>query len=314
MSAIASTLGNKSDGARPERVESLSGAGISALLCILDEDCRAAGVQWALVASPAVVEQLGGRCTDRAQHESMFPMARFGVCATWLTPSTAAVSWCYRYQHSLKTAVGRRRDPVVGRGCRWPRRPGSKFARWRRRFCVDASGGDDIPSWAQVPAFASSLRWSQWAVAGRLRCRMPLLKWQWEQHRPGVDIGMPGRGGQKSGCRRVVLLITPSPKRFRHSGEYGVRRMGGPNSGMGRIVGDFRSHRSSQPGQRHVRSGSEMAMIMFPARGASLLDEPSGTVAVRARSPRSLRQISPSAFVCDAGAEPKADRGRLAIR
>lgn len=70
-----------------------SGAGIS-LLCILDEDCRAAGVQWALVASPAVVEQLGGRC-------DMNPCSRWRArcikrSTTWLTPSTAAVSWCYR--------------------------------------------------------------------------------------------------------------------------------------------------------------------------------------------------------------------------
>jgi anti-anti-sigma factor len=53
-------------------------AGIS-LLCMLDEDCRAAGVEWTLVASPAVVELLGDGCNeDEAQdeNEAMFPIAR----------------------------------------------------------------------------------------------------------------------------------------------------------------------------------------------------------------------------------------------
>jgi anti-anti-sigma factor len=39
-------------------------------LCRIDDDCRAAGVEWKLVASPAVVELLG----DQAQ--SMFPVTR----------------------------------------------------------------------------------------------------------------------------------------------------------------------------------------------------------------------------------------------
>ena len=48
-------------------------AGIS-LLHMLDEDCRAAGVEWTLVASPAVIELLGdGRDEDGA---AMFPIAR----------------------------------------------------------------------------------------------------------------------------------------------------------------------------------------------------------------------------------------------
>ncbi|KBY47323.1 anti-anti-sigma factor [Mycobacterium tuberculosis TKK-01-0015] len=72
-----------------------SGAGIS-LLCILDEDCRAAGVQWALVASPAVVEQLGGRC-DQGEHESMFPMARS----------------VHKALHDLADAIDRRRQLVL---------------------------------------------------------------------------------------------------------------------------------------------------------------------------------------------------------
>jgi len=48
-------------------VSHFAGAGIS-LLYSLDEDCRAAGVEWTLVASPAVFEYLG----DGA----MFPVAR----------------------------------------------------------------------------------------------------------------------------------------------------------------------------------------------------------------------------------------------
>jgi anti-anti-sigma factor len=48
-------------------VSQFATAGIS-LLCSLDEDCRAAGVEWTLVASPAVIEWLG----DGA----VFPIAR----------------------------------------------------------------------------------------------------------------------------------------------------------------------------------------------------------------------------------------------
>jgi anti-anti-sigma factor len=46
--------------------------GIS-LLYTLDEDCRAAGVVWTLVASPAVIELLGDGCDE---NEAMFPIAR----------------------------------------------------------------------------------------------------------------------------------------------------------------------------------------------------------------------------------------------
>ena len=68
-------------------VSQFATAGIS-LLYSLDEDCHAAGVEWTLVASPAVFEYLGdgpcfrsrARCTRRS--------------ATWPTPSSGAVSWC----------------------------------------------------------------------------------------------------------------------------------------------------------------------------------------------------------------------------
>ncbi len=45
-------------------------AGIS-LLHLVDEECRAAGVEWTLVASPAVIELLGDGC-----YEDMFPFTR----------------------------------------------------------------------------------------------------------------------------------------------------------------------------------------------------------------------------------------------
>jgi anti-anti-sigma factor len=50
----------------------ITAAGLS-LLHELDEDCRAAGVEWTLVANPAVVELLGD---DRDQDEkgAMFPI------------------------------------------------------------------------------------------------------------------------------------------------------------------------------------------------------------------------------------------------
>jgi anti-anti-sigma factor len=47
-------------------------AGVS-LLYLLDEACRAAGVEWTLVASPAVRELLGQGCDE---DETMFPMTR----------------------------------------------------------------------------------------------------------------------------------------------------------------------------------------------------------------------------------------------
>jgi anti-anti-sigma factor len=50
-------------------VSDFSPAGIS-LLQVVDEHCRAAGVEWTLVASPAVVELLGNEA------EPMFPTAR----------------------------------------------------------------------------------------------------------------------------------------------------------------------------------------------------------------------------------------------
>jgi anti-anti-sigma factor len=51
-------------------VNSFAPAGIS-LLYILDDDCRAAGVEWILVASPAVIEVL--RADDS---ETAFPITR----------------------------------------------------------------------------------------------------------------------------------------------------------------------------------------------------------------------------------------------
>jgi anti-anti-sigma factor len=54
-------------------------AGIS-LLHLVDEECRAAGVEWTLVASPAVIELLGDGCEDmfpftRAVHEALSDLA-----------------------------------------------------------------------------------------------------------------------------------------------------------------------------------------------------------------------------------------------
>ncbi len=48
-------------------------AGIS-LLHMLDEDCRAAGVEWTLVAGPAVIELLGDGCDEDGA--AMFPITR----------------------------------------------------------------------------------------------------------------------------------------------------------------------------------------------------------------------------------------------
>jgi anti-anti-sigma factor len=59
-------------------VSHFAAAGIS-LLHMLDEDCRAAGVEWTLVPSPAVMELLGdGYDGDGAQDENgaMFPITR----------------------------------------------------------------------------------------------------------------------------------------------------------------------------------------------------------------------------------------------
>lgn len=53
-------------------VGDFAAAGIS-LLSMFDDECRAAGVEWTLVASPAVIDLLGEGCE---QDEAMFPIAR----------------------------------------------------------------------------------------------------------------------------------------------------------------------------------------------------------------------------------------------
>jgi anti-anti-sigma factor len=55
-------------------ISHFAAAGI-ALVHTLDEDCRAAGVEWTLVASPAVIELLGGG-RDQDETGDMFPIAR----------------------------------------------------------------------------------------------------------------------------------------------------------------------------------------------------------------------------------------------
>ncbi|CAM4140170.1 anti-anti-sigma factor [Mycobacterium basiliense] len=55
-------------------VSHFTSAGI-ALLCGFDEDCCAAGVEWMLVADPAVTELLGDGC-DQRPGEAMFPITR----------------------------------------------------------------------------------------------------------------------------------------------------------------------------------------------------------------------------------------------
>ena len=55
-------------------VSHFAGAGIS-LLYSLDEACCAAGVEWTLVPSPAVIELLADGC-DEDGAEAMFPMTR----------------------------------------------------------------------------------------------------------------------------------------------------------------------------------------------------------------------------------------------
>ncbi|BBX98347.1 STAS domain-containing protein [Mycobacterium lacus] len=55
-------------------VSYFAAAGIS-LLHTLDDDCRAVGVEWILVASPAVVELLGAD-EDQDDNGAMFPIAR----------------------------------------------------------------------------------------------------------------------------------------------------------------------------------------------------------------------------------------------
>ena len=62
--------------------------GIS-LLHDLDEDCRAVGVEWTLVANPAVIDLLETTCF-RLRDRYTRP------CATWPTLSSADVSWCCR--------------------------------------------------------------------------------------------------------------------------------------------------------------------------------------------------------------------------
>jgi anti-anti-sigma factor len=55
-------------------VRGFTAAGLS-LLPMLDEDCRAAGVEWTLVAGPAVMELLGNG-SDLDENGEMFPIAR----------------------------------------------------------------------------------------------------------------------------------------------------------------------------------------------------------------------------------------------
>lgn len=52
-------------------VTHFAAAGI-ALLSVFDDECRAAGVEWTLVASPAVLEMLG----ESDQDDEMFPVTR----------------------------------------------------------------------------------------------------------------------------------------------------------------------------------------------------------------------------------------------
>jgi anti-anti-sigma factor len=54
-------------------VRGFTAAGLS-LLPMLDEDCRAAGVEWTLVAGPAVIELLAD-ADDEGEAEAMFPTA-----------------------------------------------------------------------------------------------------------------------------------------------------------------------------------------------------------------------------------------------
>ena len=53
-------------------VAHFSAAGI-ALLCALDEECRAMGVEWTVVASPAVIELLGN---EPDSDDAVFPLTR----------------------------------------------------------------------------------------------------------------------------------------------------------------------------------------------------------------------------------------------
>jgi anti-anti-sigma factor len=64
-------LGQKSVVLDMSDVSHFGAAGIS-LLCMVDEDCRAAGVEWTLVASPAVIELVG----DGSGEEPAFPITR----------------------------------------------------------------------------------------------------------------------------------------------------------------------------------------------------------------------------------------------
>jgi len=55
-------------------VSHFGAAGLS-LLYVLDEDCRAAGVDWTLVASPAVIEMLGDGY-DEDENGAVLPVTR----------------------------------------------------------------------------------------------------------------------------------------------------------------------------------------------------------------------------------------------
>lgn len=63
------TLGTNSVLLDMTEVSHFAGAGIS-LLYGFDDDCRAAGAQWTLVASPAVIELV-----SNSDHEAAFPIA-----------------------------------------------------------------------------------------------------------------------------------------------------------------------------------------------------------------------------------------------
>lgn len=80
-------------------VSDFSAAGIS-ILCGLDEDCRAAGVEWTLVPSPAVAEQLGDTRAGHGTHDGNgihFPIARS----------------VHRALHNLSDAIASRRQQVL---------------------------------------------------------------------------------------------------------------------------------------------------------------------------------------------------------
>ncbi|BBX75017.1 STAS domain-containing protein [Mycobacterium shinjukuense] len=70
-------------------------AGLS-LLCALDADCRAAGLEWTLVPNPAILELLGDGC-EPDHDEAAFPIARS----------------VHEALRNLAEAIGRRRQLVL---------------------------------------------------------------------------------------------------------------------------------------------------------------------------------------------------------